>query len=174
MKRIQSAVLFMGLLLALNTQAFADHTRPEGLELDKAMVGKLMAHAVRHSRYEMPARLPAVYVIDPVQLNFRVCQGDCGYVGYFDRGTRVIYISNDLQIKQTLVSQSYVIHELVHYLQFLNGEMNGKMECKKQQQLETEAYAVQNRFLSHSFRALSLPVVRLEVMFRGDCRLPKG
>lgn len=86
-----------------------------------------------NSAYEMSKQLPAVFQVRLGELHRLACSDQpCGYVGYFGRLTQKIFISSDLEIHRTLLAQSYVIHELVHYLQFLQGRMARELlTCEK-------------------------------------------
>lgn len=164
---------FLCFIISWSVACLALEPGGERRALPSLEVRKLLVHAVKHSAYEMPKQLPAVFQVHSGELHRVTCSDQpCAYVGYFDRLTQKIFISSDLEVRRTLLAQSYVIHELVHYLQFLQGRMARELlTCEKKLQLEQEAYEVQNRFLHKSFTDLRLPVVRLDVMYSlGQCK----
>lgn len=71
---------------------------------------------------------------------------DCSVAGYYDDDNNVIYIADEPT--PHMLEQNYVevvlFHELVHYLQYLNGE-DERVPCMNQ--LEKDAYLLQNQYV---------------------------
>jgi len=77
----------------------------------------------------------------------------CSIAGYYNDHTSVIIISNTPVGNMVLTGffEVVLIHELVHYLQFLNN-VHLKVECR--QKLEADAYRIQREYVEH----MGLPV----------------
>lgn len=56
-------------------------------------------------------------------------------------------MSDRLDPVRDLRARSVLLHELVHYAQDLHGKFATLEPCERFRQRESEAYAVQNRFL---------------------------
>lgn len=73
-------------------------------------------------------------------------KNDCSVAGYYDNDNNVIYIADEPT--PYMVEQNYIeiiiFHELVHYLQYLNGE-DKVVPCMNQ--LEKDAYLLQNQYV---------------------------
>ena len=70
-----------------------------------------------------------------------------GYVGLYDytRNPREVLIS-PLLLRGTPLD-GYIVHEYVHYLQWIRGRMTPSTPCPDRVGLEVEAYDVQSRWL---------------------------
>lgn len=86
-------------------------------------------------------------------------------VGIFSTAApNVIWIRVDVD-PSTALGQSYFIHEMVHYLQHVNG-LTGAEDCKARLKLELEAMNVQQAYLdimepdAHDLTAMKLAYVQ--------------
>ena len=71
---------------------------------------------------------------------------DCNIAGYFDHETNLIVIS-DTETEYMVEDHFYevvLLHELVHFLQYYNGEYE-RAECK--QALERDAFELQDQWI---------------------------
>lgn len=121
-------------------------------QLDDKKVSAFVAQASSLSTYAAPSMLPKILRIEDEELKRILCNGArCMAVAFFDDETQIIYINASLDLGESLASQSFVIHEIIHYLQYLDGKMSDKnMACLARMRLEEEAYKVQNKFLAKS------------------------
>lgn len=121
-----------------------------GAQYEPVLVESFVIKAVVFTGYPLPDRLPNIYKMEQKELARLLCNGmNCAAFAYFDRRTKDIYIDSRLKVTENMAAQSFVIHEIIHYLQFRNGKMDKrKMRCFDRMNLEKEAYDVQNRFLA--------------------------
>lgn len=76
------------------------------------------------------------------------CRGnrDCRVVAWYDdHGT--IYLDDRISDLEDPIVRSVIVHELVHYLQDLNGKYDPS-KCEDQLAGEREAYAIQRTYLN--------------------------
>ncbi len=119
--------------------------------LDEADVRAFVDKAVRLSDYTAPQELLRVAKLHPDELRRVVCGGRrCGAVAFFDDRTRTVYVDERLDLERSPVAKSYVIHEVLHYFQLLDGKLTVDMSCQERLELELEAYRIQNEYLSQS------------------------
>lgn len=72
--------------------------------------------------------------------------GECGIAGYYNDITNTIVISDDpgeFMVEEYFI-ETVLFHEMVHFLQFANGE-DHVVECKKE--LEMDAYILQEQYV---------------------------
>jgi hypothetical protein len=98
-----------------------------------------------------PDAQPAFVALDDKAFTLAVCARasfECSAVkaAYDPVGVRVIYRAT-LDLKDTL-DRSFIVHEVVHWLQHQSGQAPDE-SCEGQFKAEREAYAVQNRYLTH-------------------------
>lgn len=86
-------------------------------------------------------------------------------VGYFDPYTnpREVLISPRLNDRPTM-RDSFIVHELVHYLQWIRGELHASRSCEQDVESEVQAYDVQSRWLVEKTGAPFPPDRLLEIM----------
>jgi hypothetical protein len=149
--------LLLGVWLALLGGAHAaDAPRPVATAvLGEQQLGKLLDWAARLSGRplaENGAR-PALLALGDEALAEVVCGGaipspvPCKLVAAaYDPASRRIVYRASLNLAQPL-DQSFIVHELVHWLQHAAGEPLGDAPCAAVFRAEREAYAAQNRFL---------------------------
>jgi hypothetical protein len=107
------------------------------------------------TRYHTPASQPQVFRVARAQIAERMCGGTaCNMRAWFlpEEG---VYLEDTLHPETDLFDRSVLFHELVHYLQELNGVGAELDECNRWYQREVQAYGLQNYYLSltgHSAR----------------------
>jgi hypothetical protein len=111
--------------------------------------------------YPLAAPPPQVTVIVQDELSTRVCGGSCAVKGAFIAG-QGLFIVNGLEIETDPQDRSVLLHELVHYLQELNGRYADETACDRFRYRELEAYRLQDEYLSRYGLGVSNLNVRLE------------
>jgi hypothetical protein len=107
----------------------------------------LLAWAATLSGYPMPAQCPEVRIEGREFFVKEVCRGPCRVVGLYPGHGDVIWLHQRLDLTGANVEHaSVVVHEMVHYLQWLNGAAFDR--CEGLVALEKEAYAAQQRYLT--------------------------
>lgn len=109
----------------------------------------LMVWAVTLTGYEQPVELPTVEALSHQQLVKTLCDDQfCTAVAYYDTETQTIYYDERMQLQQDQSARGFIVHEMVHYLQDINGELiPDEMSCEERIEKELEAYRVQQFFL---------------------------
>jgi hypothetical protein len=109
----------------------------------------LMVWAVTLTGYELPAEPPRVEAVSHQQLVKTLCDDQfCTAVAYYDTKTQTIYHDERMQLDLDQSARGFIVHEMVHYLQDLNGELiPDEMSCEQRIEKEQEAYRVQRYFL---------------------------
>ena len=108
----------------------------------------------RLSRYAPPAEFPVVVRLSPQELNQLACKGSCSVLGHY-AGGKEVYLDSRLAPETNLFDRSVLLHELVHYLQGLQGEHLEKPaesafdaeQCRLWYKREREAYTIQEAYL---------------------------
>ena len=106
------------------------------------------------SRYAPPPEYPEVIYLPTPELNRLACKGTCSVLGHY-AGGRQIYLDDRLQPLKNLFDRSVLLHEVVHYLQGLQGSHyvdpadtgDDAEKCRLWYQREREAYAIQEAYL---------------------------
>ena len=111
------------------------------------ILGTLLLMAVNFSQYDMPEKKPVIEPVNHQQLIDILCDGkECNALAYYDDKKDIIFYDKKLT-KDSIISQGYIVHELVHFLQDQHGAMIEKPDCTQRMILEREAFQVQQRFL---------------------------
>jgi hypothetical protein len=124
-------------------------------------IERLLATAAVLGGYPPAAPLPQVTVIAQDALSTRVCGGPCAVKGAFIPG-QGLFIINGLEIETDPQDRSVLLHELVHYLQDLNGRYAGETACDRFRYRELEAYRLQDEYLSRYGLGVNDLAARLE------------
>ena len=113
------------------------------------LINSLMVWAVTLTSYEQPLKLPAVETVSHQQLLQTLCDDQfCTAVAYYDTETRTIYFDERMELEQDQSARGFIVHEMVHYLQDINGELvPDEMSCEQRIEKEQQAYRVQQFFL---------------------------
>lgn len=113
------------------------------------LINSLMVWVVTSTGYEQPVDLPAVEAVTHQQLIQTLCDDQfCTAVAYYDSNLQIIYYDERMQLAEDLNAKGFIVHEMVHYLQDINGELApGEMSCEQRIEKERRAYRVQQHFL---------------------------
>ena len=115
--------------------------------LTEAQLLPALLSAIRQlSKYAVPAELPEIYRVSQERLQEMACSGKCAILGTYQPGTG-IFLDERLEPETSLFDRSVLLHELVHYVQELNGELSDMRPCERWYHREQEAYAIQKNFL---------------------------
>ncbi|MCC5795709.1 MAG: hypothetical protein JJU48_00105 [Methylophaga sp.] len=109
----------------------------------------LLLWIVAVTAYDDPPQLPEIIPISQQQLIEILCHGEnCPALAYYDPGSQTIFHDQRLDFDADLNARSFLVHELVHYLQDKQGLIDiSSMSCEQRMLLEREAYLVQGKFL---------------------------
>lgn len=125
-------------------------TRAEALTGGEVAI--LLGWAAKLGGYMRPTGRPHVYPITHYEIRRDICMNfNCSAVAFFNPATDAIYVDDRLQLTRDVTAQSFLVHEMVHYLQRLTGKIGDSAAletCEQRMMLEMEAYRVQNRFLA--------------------------
>jgi hypothetical protein len=120
--------------------------------VDAELAADLIGWAVRLSERTHPPREdpPALLPLADDELAMMVCPdrpGSCrGLVAAYDTDLRRILYRASLDMRDP-TDQSFIVHELVHWLQHLDRGAALEASCESMLDAEREAYEVQNRYL---------------------------
>lgn len=90
--------------------------------------------------------LPNIRLADPGKMSY-LCQEtnrNCEVMAYFDNGTVVLDQNWSSDRPQEV---GYLVHEFVHYFQFLENKVLEPGACVSNYAIEVEAYTIQSRWL---------------------------
>lgn len=116
------------------------------------LLAYLLAAAVRLSGYPAIALedLPPILRLPPAELAAQACPNrreDCGKIAAaFEPGDYVIYLRDTLDLEDP-ADNSFLLHELVHVLQWKRDGVTMYEGCERAMETEREAYRVQNAYL---------------------------
>lgn len=121
------------------------------------LLAYLLAAAVRLSGYPAVAleELPPILRLSPAELAAQACPqrpDDCrGVAAAFEPGEYVIYLRDTLDLEDPS-DNSFLLHELVHVLQWKRDAEAMYEGCGRSMETEREAYRVQNAYLKQEGR----------------------
>ena len=97
------------------------------------LINSLMVWAVTLTSYEQPLKLPTVEAVSHQQLLQTLCDDQfCTAVAYYDTETRTIYFDERMELEQDQSARGFIVHEMVHFLQDINGELvPDEMSCEQ-------------------------------------------
>jgi len=124
-------------------------------------IERLLATATVLGGYPPAAPIPPVTVMTQNELSDRVCGGSCAVKGAFIPG-QGLFIIKELEIETDPQDRSVLLHELVHYLQQLNGRYASESACDRFRDRELEAYRLQDEYLSRYGLGVSSLAASLE------------
>ncbi len=113
------------------------------------LFSSLLLWATTLTGYQYPLELPQIIALDPTEITETLCDGKfCTAVAYYDEKTKTIYYDNRIDLKKEHGGRSFVVHEMVHYIQDKMGKLvTAQQSCELRIELEREAYRVQRYFL---------------------------
>jgi len=115
--------------------------------MNLALLNILMSWAVMLSPYSTPDVLPEIQYKPKSFFVESACKGNtkCDIWGWYnDNG--IVYLIDWMDVEDNnMIINSYLVHELVHYLQDIND--NGGTSCENINRREREAYYIQRKFL---------------------------
>jgi hypothetical protein len=98
------------------------------------------------SDYAKPSTAPPVTKVSRAEIERTICNGPCPVKAWHMPGEG-IFMDDRLSPETDLVHRSILLHELVHYLQDINGQGASMDECDRWLSREREAYRLQNQYL---------------------------
>lgn len=119
------------------------------------LLAVLLSWAVTLSGYPAPSQPPEIVKVPHSFFVDNACGGqECKVYGWY-AGGRKLYLDERMDPDRDLLAASVVVHEMVHYLQYLarkgampaNGAAFGEPVCPDAIAMEREAYAAQREFL---------------------------
>ncbi len=125
------------------------------MAIEKELLADLLAAAIRISQLPgVPiADLPPVIPVTAQTLIEKVCPDQperCrSMAALFDTEAYEIYVRKPLDLRNT-ITLSFIVHEMVHVLQFKQGGHARFEGCPAVLANETQAYKVQNIFLNEN------------------------
>lgn len=142
------------------TPAVTDAARSSG-QLTERALKQLLRWAARLSRLPLPEdpELPRLVSLSPESLSRRVCPhspGHCGSLVAAYRVTDGVILYRDTFDFHSALDRSYIVHELVHFLQHINTGDRLNENCDIIRDNERQAYIAQSRYLSR--RGESFPI----------------
>lgn len=113
------------------------------------LVNSLLVWAITLTGYAEPTSIPKLESVSKQTLARTLCEGKlCTAVAYYDAAKQTIYYDQTLNLTTSNHSRSFILHELVHHLQYQAKKVDANTaDCKMRIQLEKEAYRVQRYFL---------------------------
>jgi hypothetical protein len=111
------------------------------------LVDSLLLAITRLSNYKKPSVTPRVSKIPRAEIERTMCRGPCAVKAWYlpDGG---IFLDDSLSPETNLVHRSILFHELVHFVQDVNGEAESMEPCYRWLHRERQAYALQNQYLA--------------------------
>jgi len=110
------------------------------------LVDSLLSSITRMSDYPKPDTTPPVTKVSRAEIERTICSGPCPVKAWHMPGEG-IFMDDRLSPETDLVHRSILLHELVHYLQEINGAGASMDECDRWLYREREAYRLQNQYL---------------------------
>jgi hypothetical protein len=117
--------------------------RPDNVD---ELVQRMLTAIRDWSPYDTDVSMPLVRAVERDDMHRRLCGGPCTIRAAYVPGEGVYYDSS-MQPLTNRYHQSILFHELVHHVQFEHGSHADYAECHRWGRRESEAYALQNRYL---------------------------
>jgi hypothetical protein len=111
------------------------------------LVDSLLQALSKLSSYGKPATTPRVSKVSRAEIERTVCDGPCAVKAWYMPGEG-IFLDDSLTPETNLVHRSILFHELVHFVQDVNGEADSMDACHRWLHREREAYELQNQYLA--------------------------
>jgi hypothetical protein len=110
------------------------------------LIAKLLVSIRIISGYDEPATQPVVTPLPQQVIATRFCGRPCAVRAYYVSG-RGIFIDDSLDVENEAYDRSILLHELVHYVQDVNGAFAELRSCDRLPKREREAYWIQDEYL---------------------------
>jgi hypothetical protein len=111
------------------------------------LVDSLLEAIGRLSSYDRPGTAPRISRISRAEIERTLCGGPCAVKAWYLPGEG-IFLDDSLAPETNLVHRSILFHELVHFVQDVNGEADSMDPCHRWLHREREAYDLQNQYLA--------------------------
>ena len=145
MTRARCLVLALAaLLLAPGVAGAAKVEVTEDLE---PLVRELFAQIAALSSYRADAPMPTIFEMPQREVEQAVCDEPCNVVAAYFPG-KAIYLASNLDPRREPADRAALLHELVHYLQYVEGRFAQLAPCERFSAEEREAFAIQNAYLA--------------------------
>ena len=117
--------------------------RPDNVD---ELVRRMLTAIRAWSPYHTNVSVPMVRAVGRDDLHRRLCGGPCTIRAAYIPGEGVYY-DDQMKPLTNRYHQSILFHELVHHVQVEHASHSDFEECRRWGQRESEAYALQNRYL---------------------------
>jgi hypothetical protein len=116
--------------------------------VDEKLIAVLMSWTASLSGYTYTDILPSIELKPHEFFVEHACQGNnnCRVGGWYNNAG-IIYIDERLKDNNDAMTDSMIVHELVHYLQDINNKYSNG-DCHDHMLREREAYGVQRQYLN--------------------------
>ena len=113
-----------------------------------SMLAELFATIHMLSAYPVSESNPEVRFVPLATMQEMICNKRPCAVKAFYRPGEGVFIDEKIDVKDDTYSRSILLHELVHYLQHVEGKFeNLDTPCHRWQAKEVEAYEIQHKYL---------------------------
>jgi len=111
------------------------------------LVDSLLQTIIGLTNYRKPATAPHVTKISQAEIERTICSGPCAVKAWYlpEEG---IFLDENLTPETNLIHRSILFHELVHFVQDVNGEAASLDACHRWLQREQQAYELQYHYLA--------------------------
>lgn len=152
---LAASSLCIDALAQVNVMAASERRSPAPEVLDEAGLMKTLFAELRQiSPYRKQVAPLQVIRLPHAQLEAMVCKRPCNVLGFYREGE--IYLDDRLHPESDLYDRSVLLHEMLHYLQDVNGAWGTDANCDRWYLREMEAYSTQRQFLSAGGSAVHL------------------
>lgn len=108
----------------------------------------LLSWVMHLSAYAGVEGCPEMVPVSHEWLEEHACYGEsCDVLGWYPGGGEKIYLDERLDLENNTVHASIALHELVHWVQGVEGTLTES--CESSVAAEREAYLIQRTFLEH-------------------------
>jgi hypothetical protein len=108
--------------------------------------GVLLSWVLHLSDYEQIEGCPEIVWASHAWLEEQACDGGpCEVLGWFPGSGNTIYLDENMDLENNLVHASIALHEIVHWVQGVEGTLT--QTCESSVAAEREAYRIQRLFL---------------------------
>jgi hypothetical protein len=126
------------------TPVFIDRGQIESLP---QLIDSLIDAITRLSSFRKPATMPRVTRVSRAEIERTICSGPCMVKAWYLPGEG-IFFDESLTPETNLIHRSILLHELVHFVQEVNGDAAALDPCHRWVQREQQAYELQAQYLA--------------------------